>query len=63
MKTNIGSIDRVIRILLGLALLGAGIYFKNAWGLIGLLPLLTGLFRFCPAYFPLGLSTCKRPTN
>jgi len=58
MKSNIGSLDCTLRILVGLALLGAGFYFKSWWGLVGLVPLLTAIFRFCPAYVPFGLSTC-----
>lgn len=58
MKANIGSIDRVIRVIVGLGLLGAGFYLKSWWGLIGFLPLLTAVIRFCPAYVPFGLSTC-----
>lgn len=61
MKQNIGSLDRIVRILLGLAVLGLGLYFKSWWGLVGLLPLLTGLVRICPAYLPFGLNTCSRP--
>jgi hypothetical protein len=61
MKPNVGSIDRTLRFLLGLALLGAGYYFKSWWGLVGVVPLLTATFRFCPAYLPFGLSTCARP--
>jgi hypothetical protein len=60
MKTNVGGFDRIVRILLGLALLGAGLAFKSWWGLVGLLPLVTGTVRFCPAYLPFGLSTCAR---
>ena len=63
MKHNIGSLDRIVRIVLGLAALGLGFYFKSWWGLAGLLPLLTGLVRICPAYLPLGLSTCPRNTR
>ena len=59
MKTNVGGIDRILRYVLGLALLGAGLYFKSWWGLIGLGPIITATFRFCPAYLPFGLSTCK----
>ena len=58
MKPNVGSIDRIIRIIAGIGILGAGYYFKNWWGLIGLGPILTGTIRFCPAYLPFGLSTC-----
>ena len=63
MKTNVGSIDRVIRVIAGFAILGAGYYFKSWWGLVGVGPLLTAAFRFCPAYVPFGLSTCARPTD
>ena len=59
MKTNVGGLDRILRFIAGLALLGAGLYFKSWWGLVGLGPILTATFRFCPAYLPFGLSTCK----
>ena len=59
MKPNVGSLDRALRLILGCALFGAGYYFKSWWGLIGIVPILTGLFRFCPAYLPIGLNTCK----
>jgi len=58
MKTNVGGIDRILRFLVGLTLLGAGYYFKSWWGLVGIIPLLTAIFRFCPAYLPIGLNTC-----
>lgn len=60
MKANVGSIDRALRIIVGLIVLGAGYYYQSWWGLIGLLPLLTGIFRFCPAYLPFGLSSCPK---
>ena len=60
MKTNVGFIDRVLRVLVGCAILGAGYYFKSWWGLVGLVPLLTAAFGFCPAYLPIGLNTCAR---
>lgn len=58
MKANVGGFDRVLRALVGLSLLGAGFYFKSWWGLVGLVPLFTAVFRFCPAYLPFGLNTC-----
>ncbi len=58
MKANVGGFDRVLRALVGLSLLGAGLYFKSWWGLIGLVPLFTAIFRFCPAYLPIRLNTC-----
>ena len=57
MKTNIGSIDRIIRYVIGFALLGAGLVLHSWWGLVGLLPVLTATLRFCPAYLPFGLNT------
>lgn len=59
MKTNVGGIDRILRIVAGLALIGltlAGVI--GVWGWIGVVPLLTGVFQFCPFYPILGLSTC-----
>jgi len=57
MKQNIGAIDRVFRILLGLGLAGYGIANQSWIGAIGAVPLLTALAGFCPLYCPLGLST------
>ena len=66
MARNVGSADRVIRVVLGLALLSL-LYLVAGnlrWlGLIGLVPLVTGLAGSCPAYTILGISTCKAPVN
>jgi len=59
MKVNMGGTDRVIRIVVGVAILGLGLIFRSWWGLIGLLPLGTGLVGFCALYVLLGISTCK----
>ena len=59
MKTNIGTFDRALRIAVGLILIGSGLSgVIGWWGLIGLVPLATGLFRSCPAYSLLGINTC-----
>lgn len=61
MKANVGGVDRVLRILAGVGLLATVFVLDSdaRWlGLVGLLPLATGLFRFCPAYALFGLSTC-----
>jgi len=59
MASNVGGIDRLLRIVAGVALLAAGAFGPLGWwGLVGLVPLATGLVRFCPAYTLLGLSTC-----
>ena len=48
---NVGKIERIIRFVLGIVILGIGGYYENYWGLLGLIPLLTGLVGFCPLYF------------
>lgn len=60
MKTNVGGIDRVLRIGGGVALLAWAALGGPAWAWIGAVPLATGLFGFCPAYPLLGISTCPR---
>ncbi len=60
-KTNVGNVDRVLRIVLGLVLIAlVFVGPKTPWGWIGIVPLLTGLFRTCPAYSLLGMNTCPR---
>ena len=60
MKANVGSIDQAVRVIVGLALIVATLVGAiGLWGWIGILPLLTGSFRFCPAYIPFGISICK----
>ncbi len=54
---NVGSTDRVIRIILALAIFGAGYYFQSWWGLVGLVPLVTAFIRWCPAYTIAGIKT------
>ena len=50
MQTLVGTIDRVLRIVLGLALIAASVLgYIGPWGWIGLVPMATGVFRFCPA--------------
>lgn len=61
MKINVGNADRMVRIVVGIVLLALVFVLDgNArwFGLIGIVPLATGLFRFCPVYALFGLSTC-----
>jgi len=60
MKCNVGSIDRLLRIILGLIIAILGVVFDSWWGLIGIVPIATGLFSFCPMYVPLKISTAKK---
>lgn len=61
-KTNVGMTDRVIRVLVGLAVLSLFFFFPDAWWrywtLLGIIPLATGLAATCPVYSLLGLSSC-----
>jgi hypothetical protein len=60
MECNVGGIDRTLRIAVGaLLIVSAIIGVIGNWGWIGLLPIATGVFRFCPAYSLLGIKTCK----
>ncbi len=60
MKKNIGSAERTIRIIAGLAILSlAFVGPKNPWAYLGIVPLATGLLGWCPPYALLGISTCK----
>jgi Protein of unknown function (DUF2892) len=60
MIQNVGTVDRVIRIAAGVALIAASVLgYIGAWGWIGLVLLVTGLVRVCPAYLPFGLNTCS----
>ena len=59
MKLNVGGIDRILRIVVGIVLIGlAATGTVGWWGWLGVVPLASGLFRFCPMYRLLGMSTC-----
>lgn len=59
MSSNVGGIDRILRIVAGVALIALTLTGTiGAWGWVGVVPLLTGLFKFCPFYPILGMNTC-----
>jgi hypothetical protein len=59
MKTNEGTIDRALRVMVGLVLISlAATGTVGVWGWIGVLPLITGAVGVCPAYSIFGISTC-----
>ena len=62
MEKNVGGIDRTVRIVAGLVVLSLFFVLDpsyRAWALVGLVPLLTGLIGWCPAYLPFGIRSCK----
>jgi len=64
MPTNVGSVDRILRIIVGLGLLA--IVFvgpQTPWGWMGLIPLVTAFIGFCPAYTLFGIRTCPMQNN
>ena len=61
MKANVGGIDRILRIVLGLALIGLTLSGTiGVWGWIGVVPLATGAISWCPLYPMIGLNTCAK---
>ena len=60
MKHNMGKIDRILRGLVGIGLISAGVYFQSWWGALGIIPLATMAIAWCPMYLPFGISTCKK---
>ena len=60
MSKNVGGIDRILRIVVGLALIGLTLTgIIGMWGWIGVVPLATAAIGWCPAYLPFGIKTCK----
>ncbi len=61
MTSNVGGIDRILRIVIGLGLIAlVFVGPQTPWGWIGIVPLATGLIGWCPAYLPFGISSCPR---
>ena len=60
MKKNDGSVDKVIRIVLGVVIIVLGIYNQSWWGLVGILPLFTAFISWCPVYSLIRVSTNKK---
>jgi len=59
MKKNIGKIDRLVRFIAGLVIIGLGVVFQSWWGALGLVPLATASIGWCPPYALLGINTCQ----
>ncbi len=61
MKSNVGGVDKILRLVVGIEIIGWGVSTQSWWGAVGLLPLATALINFCPVYPYLGINTCKKP--
>jgi hypothetical protein len=59
MYQNLGTIDRIIRVIAGIAIGALGLAYQNLLGLLGIIPLLTAGIGLCPLYLPFGISTRK----
>jgi len=59
MKMNIGKVDMIIRIIIGMVIAVFGIIYKSWWGLIAIAPLATAFMNFCPLYTLFGCNTCS----
>jgi len=60
MKCNLGKIDRIIRIVIGLGIAIAGVIFESYWGLVGIALMATGVFGYCLLYMPFKINTNKK---
>lgn len=60
MKKNLGRTDRIIRIAAGIIIISLGFYFKNRWGMIGSIPVISGYLGYCPLYKILGITTFRK---
>ncbi len=60
MKCNVGKTDRIVRVIVGLAIVWAGFYYEKWWGVLGIIPSVTAAIGYCPAYTPFKFSTCRK---
>jgi len=60
MNKNVGGVDRILRVVVGLLLIAlAATGTVGAWGYVGIVPIVTAAIGWCPAYLPFGFSSCK----
>lgn len=63
MECNVGAIDKLIRVIIGIGIIVTGVALKNFIGIVGLIPLITGLTGRCPIYYALGIATKKHEAS
>jgi len=59
MEKNVGTVERIVRIVVGLIIIVVGYLYQSWWGAIGIIPILTGSLGWCPAYIPFKINTNK----
>jgi hypothetical protein len=62
-KCNVGKTEQIIRIGIGIGIILVGLYYRSWWGIIGIIPIITGSIRYCPISAILGVSTCQTDEN
>lgn len=60
MKQNIGKVDKIIRVVVGIIIMVLGLIFQSWLGILGIIPIATALLGFCGLYPLLGINTCKK---
>jgi hypothetical protein len=63
MNKNVGSFDKMARIIMGIVIIGIGFYFKSWWGAIGIIPIFTAFIGWCPIYAPFKIHTNKSSSD
>ncbi len=60
MECNVGKTEATVRIVIGLAMIGAGVFFQSWWGAIGVIPVATAFIKWCPLSALFGFNTCEQ---
>ena len=63
MVCNVGKTDKIIRWIIGIVIASLGLYYRNWWGLLAMIPILTALFGFCSLYIPFNINTCRKESK
>lgn len=58
-KKNVGNMDAILRVILGMIIIFAGLFYNSLWGFVGILPIGSGVLAFCPVYRLLNTQTCS----
>jgi hypothetical protein len=59
MRRNVGTIDKLIRVIAGAAIIALGVKYNSWWGVLGAIPIVTAALSWCPLYSIIGIKTCR----